>query len=208
MPASLQVSPPGPKATPSDIKLVASFEGRFILSDRTVAAGADAVQHCRTQSITDTELTVASPLAVTVGERFASSFKQLGPIDGTVARVVSGGFVVTIAASANERRSLAATLLWLKRHHVRKAEDHRAAARTRMRGEACKVTHDGTGLTARLFDMSATGASLAAPALPPIGAVVTIGRIEGVVVRHVEGRFSVKFVKAQALATLLEGLTG
>ncbi|MEQ1768589.1 MAG: hypothetical protein ABL879_02005 [Devosia sp.] len=191
---------------PLDTKFVGSIDGRFVLADRVVGAGVDASHAGRSQSITAHELIVASPVPVTIGERFVSSFGRLGKINGTVARPVDGGFVVAISATEIERKSLAATINWLKKRHARQAEDHRSAARTKTRSERCIVRWPDAELSAELFDISTSGASLKADSLPPLATVVHIGRVEAQVVRHMEGRFGVRFATTQTLSTVIADL--
>jgi hypothetical protein len=198
---------PTPFAAPLDTKFVGSLDGRFILPDRKVGEVASAVNPCRSQSITAGEIIVASPVQVTIGERFASMVDRLGPINGKITRIVDDGFVVAISASAVEQKSLAATINWLKKRHTRKAQDHRTAPRTKTRPERCIVSYLETNFVAELFDVSISGASLASASLPPVDALLRVGSVEGQVMRHAEGRFGVKFATPQSLATVLQSLT-
>jgi len=199
---------PTPFEAPLDVKFVGSLDGRFILPDRGATTGAKLVHPCRSQAITAAELTIASPVPVKMGERLASTFDRLGPISGKVSRIFDGGFVVTISANPVEQKSLAATINWLKKRHSRRAEDHRAAPRIKTRAEHCIVQYLEADFAAELFDVSISGASLSASVQPPLNAMVRIGRIEAHVVRHMAGRFGVKFSAAQSLVTLLRDLTG
>jgi len=192
---------------PLDIKFVGSVDGRFVLPDRDAVTGGNAVQVCRTQSITPTELIVASFVPAIVGERFASTFNRLGSINGKVVRIVSGGFAVAVQSSAIEQQSLADTINWLKKRHARQAEDLRSAPRIRARGEPCIVRYLDTEWEVNLFDISISGASVTATKRPPINSEVRIGRIDARVVRHTEGRFGVVFNSVQLLSTLLAELT-
>lgn len=192
---------------PLDIKFVGSMEGRFVLADRAVAAGESATQPCRSQSITASEVIIASPVLVRLGESVVCAFARLGKINGKVTRIVDGGFALAISASAAERKSLAATINWLKKRHTHLAEDQRAASRVRTRPEPCVVRIGDTAFTAELFDISSTGASLSTNTPPPLKTMVRIGHVEGEVVRHMEGRFGVKFSSAQDLSALIGALT-
>jgi hypothetical protein len=199
---------PAPLDAPLDIKFVGSLDGRFILPDRGAITGVNPVYPCRSQSITASELIIASPIPVEIGERFASTFNRLGPISGEVTRVVYDGFAVGISASEVERKSLAATIHWLKRRHVHKAEDNRAAPRIKTRPERCTMRYLDADFAADLFDVSISGASLAGAAPPPpLNSVVRIGRVEAQVVRHMGARFGVKFLATQSLTTVLGELT-
>ena len=56
---------------------------------------------------------------------------------------------------------------------------------------------NGTSITCRIVDVSLSGAAIESKTLPPIGALITLGKTPGRVVRHVEGGFAIEFTRLQ-----------
>ena len=56
--------------------------------------------------------------------------------------------------------------------------------------------------------MSESGAGIATDQRPPIGALVTLGKVQGRVVRHLEDGFAIEFTRLQHPDFLEENITG
>ena len=69
------------------------------------------------------------------------------------------------------------------------------------------VLPNGLNITCRLIDFSLSGAALATDQRPPIGVLVTIGKVPGRVVRHLEEGFAVEFTRLQHPDFLEESLS-
>src|SRR5262249_34331900 len=67
---------------------------------------------------------------------------------------------------------------------------------------------DGNNLTCRLIDMSLSGAAVATDQRPAIGLLVTLGKVQGRVVRHLEQGFAVEFTRLQHPDVREDGVTG
>jgi hypothetical protein len=67
---------------------------------------------------------------------------------------------------------------------------------------------NGVNLTCRIIDMSQSGAGIATDQRPPIGALVTLGKMQGRVVRHLEVGFAIEFTRLQQPDFLDENVTG
>jgi hypothetical protein len=72
------------------------------------------------------------------------------------------------------------------------------------------IMPNGINLTCRVIDMSQSGAavSMAADQRPDVGALVTIGKTTGRVVRHLEDGFAIEFTRLQHPDSLEENVTG
>lgn len=192
-----------------DTKYVGSVDGRFVLPHRPIPAGTrPEIVACRLQGITPFEFTIASTHTARVGEALACTFDNIGPLQGEVIRLVTGGLVVAISADDAKRKDLAAKINWLKKRHVGQAKNHRAAARFKPRVDRCRCCIDGKEFAAQLVDVSVTGAAVITETLPPIGTSLHLGRIEGRVVRHLEQGFGVEFLLEQPPVTLMDDLGG
>ena len=67
---------------------------------------------------------------------------------------------------------------------------------------------NGVNLTCRIIDLSQSGAAIATDQRPPIGALVTLGKSQGRVVRHLEDGFAVEFTRLQHPDFLEDNVTG
>ena len=65
----------------------------------------------------------------------------------------------------------------------------------------------GRQIDCRVIDMSLSGAAVAAPHRPPIRAHVTLGRVQGRVVRHIDDGFALEFLHEQLPDTLEDSIT-
>jgi hypothetical protein len=63
-------------------------------------------------------------------------------------------------------------------------------------------------VTCRVIDLSSSGAALKTDQRPDIGALVTIGKTTGRVVRHLEEGFAVEFTRLQHPDFVEENVTG
>jgi hypothetical protein len=54
---------------------------------------------------------------------------------------------------------------------------------------------NGISITCRIIDVSQSGAGIATPERPPIGALVTLGKVQGRVVRYLEDGFAIEFTR-------------
>jgi hypothetical protein len=67
---------------------------------------------------------------------------------------------------------------------------------------------NGVNLACRIIDVSQSGAGVASEERPPLGAMVTLGKVQGRVVRHLEDGFAIEFVRLQHPDSLEEAVSG
>jgi hypothetical protein len=67
---------------------------------------------------------------------------------------------------------------------------------------------NGTNIGVRIIDISLSGAGIATDNRPEVGSLVTLGKIPGRVVRHLEHGFAVEFTRLQHPDFLEDNLTG
>ena len=67
---------------------------------------------------------------------------------------------------------------------------------------------NGISITWRIIDVSQFGAGIATRERPPIGTLVTLGKVQGRVVRHLEDGFAIEFTRLQHGDFLEENVTG
>ncbi|MCI5046090.1 MAG: PilZ domain-containing protein [Aquisalinus sp.] len=120
---------------------------------------------------------------VETGTKIHVTSKQLGKMEGTVVSVEDTVIAIELEANRTRLRRLADTLLWLcndagEFFNRRKAD--------RVSKEKCTTANlaDGREVRCEVIDISVTGASIEITPLPDIDSIITIGKIQGRVVRH------------------------
>ena len=166
---------------------------------------------CKLVDISAGGAAIASPIAVPVGERLVAYFDHIGGIEGAVVRAFEGGFAFSIAATKHKREKIAAQLTWLANRQILNLPEDRRHGRIIPRNPMARlIMPNGVNLTCRVIDMSQSGAAVAmAPEQrPEVGALVTIGKTTGRVVRHLEDGFAIEFTRLQHPDFLEENITG
>jgi hypothetical protein len=178
--------------------------GRYMLADRREFP-------CQVVDMSPGGMAVVAPVIGNPGERVIAYVDHLGRLEGTIARLLDSGFAMTISATARKRDKLAAQLTWLaNRQILNLPEDRRHGRFTPKISLARLILPNGTNVTCRVIDLSASGAAVAiAPNLrPPVGAALTIGKTPGRVVRHIEDGFAIEFTRLQHPDSIEDNVTG
>jgi hypothetical protein len=105
---------------------------------------------------------------------------------------------MTIMATPRKRDMLAAQLTWLANRSILNLPEDRRHGRfvPKITG-ARLILPNGTNVGVRLIDLSLSGAGIGTQERPEIGSHVTIGKIPGRVVRHLEQGFAIEFQRLQ-----------
>jgi hypothetical protein len=167
--------------------------GRFMLQD-----GREFP--CQVVNMSPGGMAVIAPVSGEAGERVIAYVDHLGRLEGQISRLFANGFAMSIAASTRKRDKLAAQLTWLaNRHILDQAEDRRHERIVPRNPSARLILPNGTNVSCRIIDMSLSGAGIgiSSELRPSVGAMVTIGKVSGRVVRHLEHGFAVEFTRLQ-----------
>jgi len=176
--------------------------GRYMLADRREFP-------CQVINMSPGGMALIAPVGGTAGERVIAYVDHLGRLEGKIARLFQNGFAMTISATARKRDKLAAQLTWLANRHILGLPEDRRHGRVVPRNPVGRlVMPNGVNLTCRIIDVSESGAGIASNERPPIGALVTLGKIQGRVVRHLEDGFAIEFTRLQHPDFLEENVTG
>src|ERR1700683_4774822 len=125
-------------------------------------------------------MAVIAPVGGKTGDRVIAYVDHLGRLEGQVARTFENGFAMTIAATARKRDKLAAQLTWLANRHILGLPEDRRHGRVAPRNPSGRlILPNGVNLTCRIIDVSQSGAGIATDQRPPIGALVTLGTVQG-----------------------------
>ena len=116
---------------------------------------------------------------------------------------------MTISATARKRDKLAAQLTWLANRHILGLPEDRRHGRIVPRNPVGRlILPNGVNLTCRIIDVSESGAGIASKERPQIGTLVTLGKVQGRVVRHLEDGFAIEFTRLQHPDFLEENICG
>ncbi len=141
------------------------------------------------------------------GERIIAYLDHVGRIEGSVARLGEGTFVLQIVAPERKRSKLAAQLTWIaNKHELGLPEDRRHDRIEPRRTRTTLALEDGSIQPCRLIDLSSSGAAVDVENRPPIGTAVVVGTIRGRVVRHFQEGVAVEFMGIQTRESLSEFL--
>jgi PilZ domain len=176
--------------------------GRYMLADRREFP-------CQVLDMSPGGMSLIAPVNGKAGERVVAYVDHIGRLEGTIIRQFGNGFAMTIAATPRKRDKLAAQLTWLANRHVLGLPEDRRHGRVVPQDPVTQmVLPNGVTTSCRLIDMSLSGAAVNIKERPPIGSLVTLGKTQGRVVRHLEQGFAVEFTRLQHPDVLEENVTG
>ena len=176
--------------------------GRYMLADRREFP-------CQVVNMSPGGMAVIAPVSGAPGERIIAYVDHLGRLEGHVARVFQNGFAMTISSTTCKRDKLAAQLTWLANRQILSLPEDRRHGRIVPRNPVGRlIMPNGLNVSCRIIDVSQSGAGIATDQRPPIGALVTLGKVQGRVVRHIEDGFAVEFTRLQHPDSLEENVTG
>jgi hypothetical protein len=175
--------------------------GRYMLADRREFP-------CQVVNMSPGGMALIAPVGGAPGDRIIAYVDHLGRLEGHVARTFQSGFAMTISATARKRDKLAAQLTWLANRNILGLPEDRRHGRIVPRNQAGRlIMPNGVNLTCRIIDVSQSGAGIATDQRPPIGTLVTLGKVQGRVVRHLEDGFAIEFTRLQHPDSLEEDVT-
>ena len=165
--------------------------GRYMLPDRREFP-------YRVVNMSPGGMALIAPVSGQAGERVIAYVDHLGRLEGHVARIFPNGFAMTIAATSRKRDKLAAQLTWLANRHILGLPEDRRHGRVAPRNPITRlILPNGINVSCRIIDVSQSGAAITSDQRPPIGTLVTLGKVQGRVVRHIEEGFALEFTRLQ-----------
>jgi hypothetical protein len=176
--------------------------GRYMLPDRREFP-------CQVVDMSPGGMALIAPVAGQPGERVIAYVDHLGRLEGHIARILQNGFAMTISATPRKRDKLAAQLTWLANRNILGLPEDRRHGRTAPRNPITRlILPNGLNVSVRIIDVSQSGAGIATDQRPPIGSLVTLGKVQARVVRHLEDGFAVEFTRLQHLDFLDDAMSG
>ncbi|HEY2758004.1 MAG TPA: PilZ domain-containing protein [Pseudolabrys sp.] len=203
-PLSKTKSPPLADERRRHQRVKVNLLGRYMLADRREFP-------CQVIDMSPGGMAVIAPVTGHQGERVIAYVDHLGRLEGKIARVFENGFAMSISATARKRDKLAAQLTWLANRQILNLPEDRRHGRFTPRNPLARlIMPNGTNVGCRVIDLSQSGAAIAiAPDLrPAIGAMVTVGKTQGRVVRHIDDGFAIEFTRLQHSDSVEDNVTG
>jgi hypothetical protein len=174
--------------------------GRYMLADRREFP-------CQVINMSPGGMALIAPVMGALGERVIAYVDHLGRLEGAIARHFDNGFAMTISATARKRDKLAAQLTWLANRHILNLPEDRRHGRYVPNNPSTRlIMPSGLNLSVMLIDISNSGAAIRTKERPEIGSLITLGKVQGRVVRHLEDGFAIEFTRLQHPDTLEESL--
>lgn len=160
---------------------------------------------CRIDNVSPGGIAVISAVEPRADERIILYADHIGRIEGSVVRLFAGGFALQIQATDRKREKLAAQLTWLANRHELSLPEDRRHERIQPRNPIIEmVLDDGRRYQVRIIDLSLSGAAVACAVRPANGSKVTLGTMQGRVVRQLEDGLAIEFTTLQTAETLNE----
>jgi hypothetical protein len=183
-------------------RVAVNLLGRYMLADRREFP-------CQVTNMSPGGMAVVAPVSGKVGERVIAYVDHIGRLEGLIARQFENGFAMTVAATTRKRDKLAAQLTWLANRHILNLPEDRRHDRFTPKNPAARlILPNGLNVSCRVIDLSASGAALKTDQRPEIGALVTVGKTAGRVVRHLEEGIAVEFTRLQHPDSVEDIVTG
>ncbi|MBO0902343.1 PilZ domain-containing protein [Jiella sonneratiae] len=158
---------------------------------------------CRVENMSPGGIAVVTPVEPRPGERIIFYVDHIGRLEGNVARTYAGGFAVDLVASERKREKLAAQLTWFANRNELDLPEDRRHERLRPTNSRVEILlDDGRSYQVKIIDLSLSGAAVQCAVRPALNSRVTLGIMQGRVVRHLEEGFAIEFSAVQTETTL------
>lgn len=165
--------------------------GRFMLPDWQEYP-------CQVINMSPGGAALVSPVSVNIGDRVVAYIDHIGRFEGNVARLISGGFAMTIRASDRKRDKLASQLTYLANKDLLNLPEDRRHERQVVENPYSKIIMpDEREYECTVLDISLSGAAVRTKVRPAVGSIIHLGNMRARVVRHLEDGVALEFAAVQ-----------
>lgn len=172
--------------------------GRYMLADKREFP-------CQITNLSAGSAAVLTPHSGDIGERVIAYVDHIGRLEGQILRSFHGGFAMSVVATERKRDKLAAKITWLaNRHELCLPEDRRHERLTPSKRAAEIKLEDGRAYSAKIIDLSVSGAAIELDVRPAIGTLIWVGNTRGRIVRHFDEGIAIEFAILQTKDSLQE----
>jgi len=164
-----------------------NLPGRFMLPNREEYP-------CQAVEMSPGDIVLFTPVKGEIGDRIVAYVEVLGRVSGNIARLFEGGFALKFHVSPLKQDRLADKLTWLANKDTLSMPEDRRHGRIAPDNPVSHLTlPDGRSYECQIMDISLSGAAVTAPVCPDIYTHVTLGKMHGKVVRHLDKGFAIEF---------------
>lgn len=175
-------------ASPSAAFIAQSLPARLLLP-----GGAEL--RCNVTAIDPDSALVLSTERLPAGTPIIAYIEEIGRLDGVTGEADDAGFWLSFTFIGPRRARFVRHLRWLVRRERGLAAAERRHTRYEPRhGKAHFALPGGHEQPCEVIDISLSGAGLRSAMKPSIGSPVTLGRMRGRVVRHLDDGFAIEFL--------------
>jgi hypothetical protein len=168
-------------------RVALSLVGRYMLSDRREFP-------CRTIDVAVGGLALAAPARGEIGERVVAYFDALGRIEGNIVRHLESGFAMTAVLTQAKQEKLVNQLTWLVNCRALGLPEDRRHERIVPKDVNTTVRlADASTASAKIIDISRSGAAVNCAKSAPLGSMIHIGRRRARVVRLFDFGMALEF---------------
>ena len=183
-----------------DPTIIVSIPARYAFAKRCDTNGNPRELACRVVNISLRSITLVVPVNGAIGDWIFAHCAEFGKLEGSIIRVLHGGFVMTIVATDEELAKLAAKIERYEKIKNHDLPDCRKYKRIIPKfPRSVLFLRDDSRLECFVIDYSASGVAVSAEIKPKIGTPLAVGTILGRVVRHFATGFAVQFIQPQTL---------
>lgn len=151
---------------------------------------------CRVEDISEGGIALDCEAPVNIVDRIVVYLDDLGRFEGRVVRVFGSGFAIETNLPPNQREKLYKRIACLKDGKAdadRRAHPRRAPTERQFTENPELIFNDGLHIPCKVLDVSVTGAHVKTQSRPPVGAKVTLGRMQGTIVRYTTDGVGIEF---------------
>jgi hypothetical protein len=187
-----------------DGRVIVNLPGRYMLANKRKLNGDRCEFACRIVNLSLAAMALAAPVPGAIGERVIVYSELFGQLHGVITRMMTTGFVMSIAANPQVREKLAAKLAWLaKQKNSPELADSRRSARVVPKNPMAHILQaDGSITSCLVIDFSDSGVAVSADLYPELGTPLAVGKMIGRVVRRFAEGFAIEFTEKTALAAV------
>ena len=158
---------------------------------------------CQAINMSPGDIAVITATLPKVGEKMVIYLDNIGRLSGDVVRVFEGGFAMLIEGTPRKREKLASQIAWLRENVKFGNSDLRRHERIVPRQKISEIRmNDGRVYPIEIIDISLSGAAIKSEVRPALDTPISLGGMQGRVVRHFAEGIAIEFTAMQTAQQL------
>lgn len=176
-------------STEEDLERPTIIIGRFMLPDLSEHA-------CQVSQLTPDSAVFITTIVPETDSQIVAYLDEIGRVEGVSREVVPSGFRITFSHTGLRKERFASRLSGRAAKNTTVGTDLRRHARhTPQDSQSCITLPDGRVYPCEVMDISLSGAAVKVEVMPSLGTCVTLGKMRGRIIRHVESGIAIEFLR-------------